>query len=456
MNWSEVSPGVFSKELDGVEKIYHHVSQIFKPIGREHWGLYCACTFELGPRFSQKDTATALRDAWKALRYDFPALAVTLDGVHARKTYTVPDASSVEKWADESFVVDWTTDPDGVLASYPVRDTPSMYFFPELSQILFLCSHWRIDGLGTCLLMDRFFSLLAANTPSPSPESWANDITKISPTLEDAIKAPTLETPEVQELARKHIEDHHKNVVHAGGLRYLGDATTPPGSPARSTVTFNETTTASLIAACKQRSISVTSAVYAALANAVFALSPDASLEKYAAVMSINMRTYMPAPYNGKDHAVQVYVMGRSPTVERGSSFAEMTAQFMDYNKGWYNDEFRSAYRMATRHHYETLSRRPKGAAPLNPPSSVTLSSLGIIEKNMPSQYGGGAVKLTDFHFGVSMMTRQMLLYVWTFENKLSLSVNYNDAYHDVSSIKSFLEYIRQILKNEIGVSLEL
>ncbi|KAI1379521.1 hypothetical protein F4677DRAFT_335278 [Hypoxylon crocopeplum] len=454
MTWSEVSPGVFSKELDGVEKIYRHISELFKPLGREHWGLYFVCDIELGAHLSSKDLTTALRDAWKALRYEFPALSFRPDGL-TKKTYVLPDASSVEEWADETFFVDRSTDPDGILASYPARDTPSMHFFPESSQVLFLCSHWRIDGIGTCILMEHFFSLLTAATPSPVLKSRINDLHKISPSLEDALGAPTAETPEIQALAQKKIAEHHKNVVHAGGLPYRGDATTRPGCPTRTAITFNKASTATLIAACKERKITVTSAVYAALATAVFSLSPDEAPEKYAAVMSVNMRSYLEPPYGSKDHAVQVYVTGRSPTVGRDSTFNQKTEHFMAYCKNWCDEEFIRSHRVATRHHYEAMFKRPEGTQPPKPPSSVTLSSLGVIEKNLPSQYGGGAVKLTDFRFGVSMMTRQIMLYVWTFGGRLTFSVNYNDAYHDVAAASGLMEFIRQTLKKEMGVTLQ-
>ncbi|KAI0161028.1 hypothetical protein GGR52DRAFT_156878 [Hypoxylon sp. FL1284] len=458
MTWTEVSPEVYSTELGGVEKIYRFMSNIFKPTGREHWGLYCSCTLELGPSLSQRDPATALRDAWKALRQEFPALAIVPDGL-TKKTYILPNASRVEKWAGETFIVERNTDPDAVLASYPARDHPSMYYFPKSSQVLFLASHWRIDGLGTCMIMDRFFAILTASTPSPAADSWTNDLEKVSPRLEDALGAPTEETPEIHELAQKQIADHHKNAVHAGGIPYLGDATTPPGSPAHTFVNFDAQTTAALIAACKARGVSVTAAVYAALADAVLALSREEgdAPEKYTAVMATNMRGYVRAPYGGREHAAQVYIIGRSPTVAHGSSFADKTAQFAAYSRDWYDDDFLRAYRVTTRHHYDAMTQRrpappPGGAPPPKPPSGVTLSSLGVIEKLLPAAYGD--VRVAGFHFGVSMLTRQMLLYVWTFAGRMCFSVNYNDAYHDAASVRALIEHIRLVLAEEVGVAL--
>ncbi|CAJ2500235.1 Uu.00g030880.m01.CDS01 [Anthostomella pinea] len=221
MEWSLTSPGV---------------SQAFKPIGREHWGLYIVCSFELGPSLSGRNPSTALRDAWKTLRQEFPALAVNPDAL-TKKTYAVPSSVSVDEWANETFFVESSADPDDVVASYPSRDTPSLYFFPTRSQILFLCSHWRIDGLGTCMLLERFFTILAQGQPAPN--SWTDGIQSISPSLEDAAGAPRTENPELVEFAQGYIEDHHRNAVHAGGLPYAGDTTTPPGRASYSAITFD-------------------------------------------------------------------------------------------------------------------------------------------------------------------------------------------------------------------------
>ncbi|KAI1759694.1 hypothetical protein GGR53DRAFT_471047 [Hypoxylon sp. FL1150] len=110
MTWTEASSGVYSTELGGVEKIHRFFSRIFKPTGHKHWAF----------------TAPALRQ-------EFPAPVIVPDGL-TRETYVVPNASPVEKWPNETLVVDFI-DPDAILASYPARDHPSMHFFPEISQI---------------------------------------------------------------------------------------------------------------------------------------------------------------------------------------------------------------------------------------------------------------------------------------------------------------------------------
>lgn len=53
------------------------------------------------------------------------------------------------------------------------------------------------------------------------------------------------------------------------------------------------------------------------------------------------------------------------------------------------------------------------------------------------------------------MMTRQMLLYVWTFQKKLTLSVCYNEAYYE-GNMAAVLDSLKGVLEEELGVELEV
>ncbi|KAK0713562.1 hypothetical protein B0T26DRAFT_782641 [Lasiosphaeria miniovina] len=466
MNWTEASPSVFTRDLGGVEKIYRLVSQSFQATGREHWGLYCECTFELDPLQPNDATAAALRSAWIALRHELPGLAVAPGGLD-KATYTLPTASSVDAWADATFFVNAAPTPplNAVVADYPLRDLPALHYFPSSSQLLFLASHWRVDGLGTCMVLDRLFALLATNTPPP-PSAWPNDLAKISPSIEDAVGAPpaaeAAADPATASFAREHIAKHHRNAVHAGGLATLGTPATPPGRTACAALTLSRTSTEALAAACKARAVSVTAAAHAALAETAFRLSPAPKPERYAAVMSVNMRPRLQPAFRGAEHAVQTYVTGVTPSVGRDATFGERAAHLTAfYKEGWYSERFVRAMRLATQYHFEAMAAA-RGAAPQGvkpkPPSNVLLSSLGVVDKYLAPRHAGGdrAVRVTGFRFGVSMLTRQMLLYVWTFDGRLQLSVNYNEAYHGRAEAEAFLQTMKTVLETELGVGLDL
>lgn len=464
MEWTQESPGKFVGELGGIQKIYRHVSQLFSATGCEHWGLYCSCTLELSPGLLGKGPGLILRSAWKALRYEFPGLAVALRDENT-KTYEIPTTESVEAWVQETFVVQRTSQLDDIIASYPPKDTPTLYFFPDSSTVLLLVSHWRIDALGTCMLLDRLFTLVAAEAAVPQPELRLTDLERISPPIEDAVGAPSIEessqNPALEQFARQSIKDHHEIAVNAGGLPFK--VASSAERPSRAAITLSRSSTTTLMNACRERGITVTSAVHAALADTYFALNATAEPppSNYACVMAVNMRDRLRPPYNGPQHAVQTYVTGVTPSVDRESSFEEKARHLTSYYKSWYSEEFTQAMRLTTKYHSDAMLNRPPpvpGAPAPKPPSSVTLSSLGVVEKYLQQQHVGGSesVTVTDFQFGVAMMTREILLYVWTFDGRLRLSANYNDAYHDKEEILDFLNFIRLDLEKELPVSMDL
>ncbi|KAI1314102.1 hypothetical protein F5Y03DRAFT_336164 [Xylaria venustula] len=459
MDWNETSPGIFEREFGGAEKVYSHISRSFKVLGREHWGLYCVCTVEVSQSLA-KDIEDTLRTSWLALRQKFPSLAVVPS--NAGKRFDVTNATTSEDWIAKTFFVKHDADPDDILASYPLRDLPSIYFFPTLSQIMILSSHWRIDGIGMCMLINCFFELVATGVSATVSEPCPADLNRVSPSMEDALGALAITElgPELEAFARKYIEDHHRKAVQNGGLPYRGDATSPPGNPARTAVSFTPTSTTALVSACRRWNISVTSAVHTALAETVFALSPD-SPEQYTVVLSANMRDYLMPPYNSKEHAVQTYVTGITPTVVRGGPFRTRAYELTTFYRNWYSESFVRALRLVYRYHAEAMTKptAPQvNAAPAKPPSNVLLSSLGVVDKVLASQHGQGmrVVRVKDFRFGVSMMSRQMLLYVWTFGGRLNFSINYNDGYHSAHDVHGILRSVRNVLQRELEIELVL
>ncbi|KAL8382499.1 hypothetical protein RB595_006329 [Gaeumannomyces hyphopodioides] len=481
--WQKISPGVLIKPLGGIEKVYRKISHAFVSHGREHWGLCCTCSFSLGTpsQLGTDEIATALRGAWKALRRDFPGLASVPAGLATKEYHTCKDrTAATEEWAAETFFVEADTArrPEYLLASYLPRDLPSLHYFPTTSQVTLLVSHWRMDGLGACMVLDRLFAHVAGAAP-PMPgtgggqDDDGSDLARMPPALEDACGAaptgPDLD-PALDVLAREYIDDHHRKAVHAGGLPFLGDAATPPGAPAQVGIVLTTAATDALVAACRVLKVSVTAAVQAALAEVVFARGVDPGATQYSAVVSANMRPRLPPPHNSPASAVATYVVGVTPVVARADRFSARAAGLTAFYRDWWTPQFSKALRRASQLHAEALFGTADGSPaprPARPPSNVSLSSLGVVERHLGGRYlASGAqgrkiaqgfdVTVTDFQFGVSMMTRQMLLYVWTFGSRLNLSVNFNDAYHSRQSAREFLHFVRDVLAKELQLTLEV
>ncbi|KAL2813940.1 hypothetical protein BDW59DRAFT_167336 [Aspergillus cavernicola] len=468
MVWSTAESGTHEANLDGAETVYRKTALAFAAHNREHWRLHTICRFSFGPAYTgTKDPESALRRAWKALRLEFPGMIVKpVDPF--KKQYQSPDVETTEAWLSQTFVVETKRTADEIIAEpVPLQEVPSLHYLPATSEIIFLISHWRIDAMGSWMMTERFFDLLAHPSADPLPNTPpSTEFERISPSFEDAAGSPQIATREMEQFATEHIARFHKNAIHMGGLPYQGDMTTPPGSPAREKIAFTPATTENLLLECRQRGITVTAAIHAALAEAVFALGlPESKQNDYVTVMPVNFRPNLASQYNTAAHALQTYAGSITPRVARHSTFAERTVYLTSFYKERYDPRLFEALRPLYKRHAEALFKpRPppaNGASngeplpPPKPPSGVSLNSLGIVEKFFKGDYGD-ALSVPDFTFGVSMITRQTMLYVWTWKGHLTLSTEYNAAYHNADEVQEVMRFIKDVLERELKLDMKL
>ncbi|EED22664.1 conserved hypothetical protein [Talaromyces stipitatus ATCC 10500] len=467
--WTQTSPGVYQANLDGAETVYRKTATVFAPLKREHWRLHTICRFNFGPGYNgPTDKETALRQAWKALRYEFPGMTVAPD--RSKKIYKTPDARTTKEWLEQTFFVEPKRTADEIIAeAVPLQEVPSLYYLPATSEILFFISHWRIDAMGSWMVTDRLFHHLANPSKSGLPKvPPPNEIEKISPSLEDAAGSPKVSTPEMDKVAADHIAAHHRNAIQMGGMPYKGDAITLPGSPKREAVIFTRESTQKVVSACKARGITVTAAIHAALAETVFAMGlPESREHDYVTVMPVNLRNYLKTPYNGDGHALQTYAGSITPRVPRHATFAKRTSYLVEYYKTRYDPKLIECLRPIYRYHAEALFKplpapaaAPEGTPatsngnkrpPPGLPSGISINSLGVVEKYFAGKYGD-SVDVATFTFGVSMITRQTMLYVWTWKGELTLSSEYNAAYHDPEEVREVMLSIKQVLEKELEI----
>ncbi|KAK3995183.1 hypothetical protein QBC44DRAFT_29404 [Cladorrhinum sp. PSN332] len=447
-----------TQPFSNYESVYLNMSRAFAHLDKEHWGIHIICQIEYTPP-PGIDTPTALSKAWLNLATEYPGLRMI--PVNREKHFPPLDE---QHWLKQTFfTVPNTTSNDIITQANKPLDHPSLYYLPATSEVILLIQHWRSDGLGGCMLLDRLFSLLAS---PPSKPSQSHDP---SPSLESAAGASPLDTPNssLQTYARTYIDDFHTQALNAStGLPYLGTPTTPPSHTSRLDLTFSPESTTLLAQKCKTASISVTAAIHTALAQTVSSYSSDAQ-SGYTTIMAVNMRPYLPFPYNTTRHACQTYVASITPTVSYSTPFLQSAAQLTAEYRTWHTPKFSSALNWIYQYHAAKLAAPPpppplEGGAVRKPPSGITLSSLGVINKVIKEEYEGGpdgtakalVVEIKDFKFGVGMMTRQMILYCWTFRGRLTLSLSYNSAYYERKRVEGVLDRVKTELEGGLGVKI--
>lgn len=452
--WIKTQPDIWSRPFEGIEKVYRGASLKFGRLGKEQWQIYCRCTLDFTAGFD--DTLMAMRKAWRQLALEYPNLAVRPDGMNKvyRRLQETP-SDGLDTWlSDTFFIIESASVFDHILKeAHGPHDLPRLYYCSGASQVLFICSHWRIDAIGTCILLNRLFQLLARHEARPGTHD-------LSPCLEDACGAVPIDncTPGMAQYAREAIAKHHADAIHGIGLPYLGNESTGPADCTSKSLVLTETRTLALVAACRSMGITVTAAVHAALAEVVFDLpsakdGEDATATHFSAVLSANFRDYLPAPCGAASHACTTYVNGLTPVVQRDASFVDRARSLTREYKEWHSDLFAKTMRLRYHYHAEKLLEAPP--QPMAPPSNIFLSSLGVIDKHLAKVHFGPkmepSVEVTDFDFGVSLLTRQVLLYAMTFRGCFKLSVNYNEAYHDSASMKRILVNIVEMMETSLG-----
>jgi hypothetical protein len=449
MVWKQLESGIWTDDLDGAEKVFYAMSKAFKPLGKEHGSVYSVCKLSAPPGLtSGKISEVLLRDSWKCLRFAYPTLSVVTEGSH--KIYKAASSEAVEAWAQETFHVETHLSAEQLVQNLHLRKLPCLYFLPQSSTVVFHSSHWRIDALGTCMLLDQLFENLSLGETSSPP--WHLEYENLSPSMEDAFGCSQASTQEAEDFAQKIRQRNFESSCPSAGLPFAGDIATPPAAHRTQELTFTAEGTAHLIAACKARGISVTAAIHAACSEVIFNLSKDNGHD-YSTVVSVNARDLLSLPYSTKAHACATYVTGINHRVRRADNFMARSAHLTKaYRSDWDAMKYMAALRPIYRVHGEALSAIAK-AGQRRPASNVTVSSLGLVERYLRHDHTGFSVD--SFRLGSAIMGRQPTLYVWTFRDEMCLSMDFNEAYYDLGHVSGILKKLRRCLAEELEVTLE-
>lgn len=195
-----------------------------------------------------------------------------------------------------------------------------MYYFPHSSEVLFGSSHWRIDGIGSLHLLNKFLEILAHLRRIALGDEGRN----LCIGLDEAAGASLELTSEITQSATDLFMRLVDNVPS------IGLPTSPhqiPGGTARCETTFTRPLTSSIVGRCKASGFSVTAATHAAIVSATSQLAdPGNSATNYTSFALFDPRKYCRPPYNSAKNAVLNFHTG-VPAVINPSSFEENVAQ---------------------------------------------------------------------------------------------------------------------------------
>lgn len=451
MPWSEVAPRKFQRAIGENETFIKLVGDPDHSLSREHWSINAIASFTPKGSFAQRDVPSLFAKVWKVLRFQHPSIAAyALDDKTLE--YNVPDTAALSEWATETFhVVDGKT-ADDLISDIKPNPFATLTYLSKSNEILCHTAHWRTDGVGVLLLIDAFLNLaVEPKLPDPDGLAWGHEVARLAPAVEDAAEIPSEPTVAIKSLAQECVETFYQT-AGAIGIPYGGEGTTSPSGTRSSRLAFSLFETLSIVDQCKNRGLSVTSAVHASVATANRALAREDSKDKhYTSTVRFSLRPYLPEPYSTSAFASGLYTTGWMKTIPASLSWIDHAKSYNDeYRKGLSKD-FINSHRQYALGLGDLIRNMPQGG---DPPSDVDISSIGVAESLIARDKGTSdlGVEVQSVSVGVEILTRQGVCFVWTFRDQLNLNLVWNQSFHEEREMAKFLQIVRKALLDELTV----
>ena len=404
------------------------------------------------------DIESALRHAWKQLRFEQPHLASGIRG-NSKFVYQVPaDDSAMEEWLRQTFIVQSTAPSANEACRSPSLKAvkiPTLTYIPKSSELMFRVDHCRTDGVGVMLFWHSYLTALTRpkkdqdivfdGTEScrlPPPRGKAGEVKGLFPSPEQI-------TSEQAEKLERFYAEYAKALPGIGPVRKAGTGVLP-GPCGNEKIILPADMTGAIIKTCKENGVSVTSGVHAAiLMGLVKYADPATSKESnYTTLTYANLRSYLPSPYNTSQYAVALYYACYAFTTRVPSMFWDAVDAFETHYKSHVRNP--ETVELADHHgrHYVAVLQ---GSSRSN--TDPSLSSWGIVERYCQRSYGGDSVHVNvqDLKAAADIATGAFgLIIVYTFRGQLHLTYNFNEAFEEPVRVRAHLDEVKKILGEEL------
>ncbi|KAK3986209.1 hypothetical protein QBC44DRAFT_297650 [Cladorrhinum sp. PSN332] len=507
--WRETQPGTWQRDADEAEVFYSTLVKLFAGSGRMHFAItgHVSITVSVpegaSPETSSRNLDKSLRVAWARLRHQLPTLAsrvhYVVDEAKWKKTYqTIADDVSRSAWLDETFKIistnqtgaEWANSdpPAPEMATLFVVVPPTSTSSPsEIRRDLVLRSpHDITDGIGTLqlfnILVHRISDTLDQQLDLPTFDN--SEISRLSPPYRTAAAVPEQPTPkQSQKIAALRVPPQPvPSSIQPIGIPFQSGPPLP-GKHQRVSHTIPASQTKKLLTALKSLGATPTHAFHAAIPMAVRDMyvqanppSPTGEQAKQVQYVNYILRNERPScvpPYNSPSHSASVYhsvsgaklavIMDRSipdSNSERNQEFLrileEIKSFYLDVKDDkdhfalapyiWENSIPEINYPSSSDSgSWEGLNPVPKP----NEKPSVSISSMGLIDRLIDSQVGNVSVSqpwVTGEELGTGLG-----LFLGTFRGELELSAAYNDAWHGKEEVQGFLSRCEEIVFGYVG-----
>jgi hypothetical protein len=443
----------------------------------------------------ERRVETALRKSWRRLRYDHPTLASAVEydvsSQACKKVYeTLVDGAEELEWMNKSFIVinNGQSGNDFCNSDPPVEKYAMLYLIIPPAQaeaakqntvrrdIVFRCYHDVIDGIGTLMLFNNLFRLAgqAYDLQDDYPEiQFGNEHHNLSPPLRTAACIPKEATSAQRDRAQLIISTNAQSANHPNPIFIPFDAGLgTPSANRRTALYLSEEETSAILQKCKEANVSATEAFHAGIVLAVADLQERKDRPwqgRYINKCLINLRAFCVSPFDTAQHAAAVYHSGSGRTFiidvtipaktsppETIETRREHFAAVVRHIKSFYTTVRSDPDHIAMVPLYYSAITPPHPTSPCsaippaNPRPSVSISSLGIVDRMIEARHGSFA--LENPWVAADELSTGVGVFLATWKGRLCLSAGFNTAFHAEVEVRDFLEMVRAAVRAGLGV----
>ncbi|KAI4283252.1 MAG: hypothetical protein L6R38_002294 [Xanthoria sp. 2 TBL-2021] len=458
MPWSEIQPGLYQRPIGENEKFIKLLGDRAHTLGREHWSVTSKAAFDLTQALDEGELVRHCRDAWVALRFEHPSIASR--AVDSVLTYQVLNLETLKAWADETFFTHSAkVSKDDLVASLRPSRYVSAHLLLSEPAIVLHFPHWRTDGYGALHLVNAFLDHLSSAINGKWKRldelPWGEEVHRLVLSIEELLNLPMDATPEVSDLARKYFSTAAlaRGAVGLETSETVGSETVPRGTRSTS-LRFTTAETKTIQKACKSKHIDVRAAVHASCAAVTYAgAALDAQNRPYTSTIRLNLRPYMPPPYDGAAFAAGLCTGGYFEQVPHSQSWSDNAAQSSKAYSVGVTPGFLRSRRQYAKEVLKMLQLKPPAPTPAS--SEIDISSVGDVEELVSvlhTDNGETVLEVRDVSIGVETLSRQIYCFVWTFRGRLELSLVWNEAFYTAAHSSQLVHNIREVLMTELGI----
>ncbi|KAF7712529.1 Uncharacterized protein PECH_003068 [Penicillium ucsense] len=440
--WHQAEPGVYQRTATPMERWMTMVTQTGHESGKEHFIISVALRLQVPEEFSA--FVPELRRAWGILRQRHSSIASLLDRRAGIWRYVVPTPEDIDDWFTETFIVApsaMATGPFPSPAHPPKR--PRLLALPSTSQIILQAPHTVTDGKGLMLIASELLRITTASTKAQSSYEAVN----LSPPFSVAAGLPPVDENDMRRAASDL--EHFLSALPAMALSTriaAGDVRERHRARTKHVLrAFSEHDTQSLLSRLKQRGLTVTHAVHAAIACTTKRFNINPSSDIYAGVLVLDGRSLYQDESNALKHPVSLSCTGWFPTVKVSSFESTANAFKAEYTEIQRDRRLPNVIDGLLMQMMPFLSESAPSSG-----ADALLSSIGVVESVIHHRYS--SVEVLDFEIGCEVLTPAIDIFLYTWHDRIRLAAYYNESYYEAETVIQFLAMVISTLRRELMV----